>query len=154
MGNPMAMMGGGKKGMMQNLLGGGGGSGGSTIVTYLRTLTLRDLTVADDIAPHSNVYHDGTGKRLLGVLRKTISADLTIRILKAPGDGSAGAELVTVTLPSTAVVDETFEWSLASGSPAVLPPFVDREVLSADILASDGSSDVNGVAEFTVQWEA
>jgi hypothetical protein len=116
-------------------------------VVFTRTLTLFDTAVTDDAVPHTPVYHDGIGLRVLGVLRKAIVSDLTVRILKE------NVELITVTLTSANMVDEVVEWSLATGSPAVLDTrFYDKEVLSADVLESDASTDVNGIAQFTVEW--
>lgn len=121
-------------------------STGGAEQAFTRTLTITDTAVDDDIAPHTPVYHDGTALRLLGVLRKAITADLTVRINKA------NVELITATIPLATTVDTVLEWSLAQGSPAVLGPFFDKEVLTADILESDGSTDRNGVAQFTVEW--
>ena len=45
---------------------------------YVIGLLLKDLTVGDDVADHVPIYHDGTGLRLLGVLRNLVVADLTI----------------------------------------------------------------------------
>lgn len=119
---------------------------------YVVGLLLKDLTVGDDIADHVTIYHDGTALRLLGVLRKLMTADLTIRVNKRNATFTT-EELITATIPVSAVVDQVFEWSLASGSPPTLPPFLDKEVLSFDILESDGSKDVDGIASFTVEWE-
>ncbi len=117
---------------------------------FLRTLTLYNLEIGDDIAPHTHVYNDGTGYRLLGVLRKEITEDLTVRINK--GVQFDFEELITVTIPSSAAIDETFEWPLAEGSPPILVAFFDKEILTADIIASDESTDANGVVQFTVEW--
>lgn len=117
---------------------------------FLRTLDLYDLTVGDDIAMHTTVYADGTAFRILAVLRKAITADLEVRINKGVlGDMQ---ELITVTIPTGTSVNDVLEWALLTGSPPILGPFIDKEVLTADILASDGSSDQNGVAQFTIEW--
>jgi hypothetical protein len=117
---------------------------------FLRTLTLYDTTVRDDAAPHTLVYADGMSFRLLGVLRQEIASDLTIRINKGPQ--FALEELITVTIPSTALINEVFEWAITEGSPPLQIPFFDKEILTADILASDGSTEADGVAQFTVEW--
>jgi hypothetical protein len=114
--------------------------------TFKRDLTIYDSTVRDDAAPHTTVYHDGTAFRLLAVLRVEITADYTVRINKA------GSELITVTVPSSTAVDEVLEWSLAQGSPPVLGPFFDKEVLTTDILESDGQIVDDGILQLTVQW--
>lgn len=118
--------------------------------TFIRTLTFFDLVVSEDAAPHTLVYNAGTGYRLLAVLRKEITADLTIRLNK--GTQFALEELITVTIPSTAVINDTFDWPLAQGSPPILVPFFDKEILTVEVLASDGSTDSNSIAQFTVQW--
>lgn len=117
---------------------------------FLRTLTIYDATVRDDAAPHTLVYADGMGLRLLAVLRKDLDADLTVRINKGPQ--FALEELITVTIPSTTVIDEVLEWPITEGSPPLQVAFFDKEVLTADILESGSDQDANGVAQFTVEW--
>ena len=114
--------------------------------TFKRDFTIYDTTVRDDAAPHTTVYRPGVGYRIIGVLRKAITSDLTVQFNKA------GTELITVTIPDSTGVDEVLTWPLASGSPADYIPMNDLEVLTADITASDGSTDADGVAQFTVQW--
>lgn len=146
--------------------GGGEGTGGPVVLSgdppgnvageetsqqvFIRTLTLYNLAVGDDIAPHTLVYNDGTAYRLIAVMRKDMTADLTVRFNK--GIQFALEELITVTIPLTSVIDDVFEWPLVVGSPAILATFFDQEILTADITASDGSTDVNGIVQFTIQW--
>ncbi len=113
---------------------------------FKRDFTIYDTTVRDDAAPHTTVYHDGTAFRITAVLRKEILSDLTVRINKN------NIELITVTVPSSTMIDEVLEWSLATGSPPILGPFYDGEVLTGDILESDGSTDEDGIVQFTLEW--
>lgn len=124
---------------------------------YIRTLTLYDLTVGNNIAPQPAVYHDGVGLRVVAVLRKDITADLTVRINKLVRPDETATDpidLITFTLSAGTPISTAIEFSLAAGSPALLPTFLDRQVLTADILESDGQKDKNGVASITVEWEA
>ncbi len=53
----------------------------------------------------------------------------------------------TVTIPSATGIDEPLEFPI-SGT------FMDLDVLSADVLASDGQTDsITGIASLTVEWE-
>jgi hypothetical protein len=132
--------------------GGGGGGGGSVVEVYQRTLLLKDLTVGDDIADHVPVYHAGMGVRLLAVLRKSITADLTVRIWKHDVNIPEDMELATITVPAATAPDVVLEWPLLMDSPAQPIPFLDKQVLRADILESDASTDVNGICSITVEW--
>jgi hypothetical protein len=128
------------------IFGGGDATDSSGPETFKRDFTIYDSTVRDDAAPHTTVYRIGVGWRVIGVLRKAIASDLTVRFNKA------GEELLTATLSSGTSVDDPQVWPLQQGSPALYVPFYDLEVLTVDILDSDGSTDADGVAQFTVQW--
>lgn len=121
-----------------------GGTGGPQL--YLRTLLLRNLTVGDDVADQVPVYASGTSTRLQTVLRRELTADLEIRLNKG------GAEMITFTIPMSQGVGATVDIPLVSGSPPAAIDFNDGDVLSADILSSDGQKDKNGVASVTVEW--
>lgn len=133
-------------GELPPISGGGDEEDSSGPDTFVRVFTIYDSTVRDDAAPHTTVYRIGVGWRILGVLRKIITSDLTVRFNKE------GEELLTVTIPSGAGVDDVLEWPLQEGSPATYIPFFDKEVLTADILESDGSTDADSIAQFTIQW--
>ena len=127
---------------------GAGGGGGSDADLFAAELSLKDLTVGNDIAPHAIVYHAGTVTRGLAVLRKVIMTDLTVRILQN------GVEIVTTTIPSSTSPNTVLDFAVATGSPAVGAVFADKDVLSADILESDGQTDKNGIATITIEWSS
>ena len=120
---------------------------------FQRTLLLKDTTVGNDIADHVAVYGATTGqsstaKRLLAVLRKAITSDLTVRINLYKSDGTSLGVVGTYTIPhttaiNTPVVSTTFTTS-------ALP---DESVLTWDVTASDGSIDGDGIASFTLEWQ-
>lgn len=116
----------------------GGDSGLGTVVAFWRTLLLYDLTVGDDIAPQVPVQSPGKGIRILSELRKSISADLVVVIHKA-------TDSWTITIPSSTTVGTV-------STTVITEEFADKEIFSADITSSDSSSDVDGVASFTIQW--
>ncbi len=114
----------------------GGGAG-----PFIRTLLVKDTTVGNDIADRVPVFIASKAVRILGVLRKAIASDLTVRV------NLNTVAIATVTIPSaTAVGVSVVSTTFVSST---LP---DKSVLSWDITASDGSTDVNGVASFTVQF--
>lgn len=117
-----------------------GGAGGGV---FHRTLLLKDTEVGDDIADHTTVYASGTGVRIVGVLRKVILSALTVRLKKS------GTVIITITIPATTAIDTPVEVTAFTTAPQ---PFVDGQVLTWDVTASDGSTDLNGVAAFTVEW--
>jgi hypothetical protein len=125
----------------QWLIRGSGGSLSSGGVR-VRTLVLKDLTAGSDIADHVTAYGAGTGRRITGVLRKAITADLTVRVLKN------GAEFIVITVPAATAVDTPVEEMAFTASAAVAKD----DVFSWDITASDGSKDAAGVATFTLEW--
>lgn len=109
---------------------------------YVRTLLLKDTTVGNRITDSVPIWVTGTGTRVIGVLRKTIASNLTVRFNKA------GVSLGTFTIPSATAIDTSVY--LTAGIAGVA--FTAGEVLSADVTASDGQTDVNGVASFTLEW--
>lgn len=116
-----------------------GGTG--TAGPYIRTLLVKDTTVGNDIADRVPIFIASKAVRVIGVLRKAIASDLTVRI-KLDGTTIATVTIPSATAVGVAVVSTTFVNS-------TLP---DKSVLSWDITASDGSTDANGVASFTVQF--
>jgi hypothetical protein len=110
---------------------------------YIRTLLLKDCTIGNDIADHVPIYVAGTAVRLIGVLRKTITSNLTVRVKLN------GMALITLTIGPSVAVD--YPVIGATFTPPGLP---DLGILTWDVTASDGSSDLNGVASFTLQWSA
>lgn len=115
----------------------------------IRTLTLRDTTVGDDIAPTTEAYHAGAGKRLLAVLSTAIADDLVVRI-----NFNTSGQNITITIPSSTVIRAVLEFPLETGSPPLPINIEDQEVMTADILSSSGEKNIlKGVAQITVQWE-
>lgn len=109
---------------------------------YIRTLVLKDLTVGDDIADHVPIYIAGSAIRVIGVLRKAITADLVVRI------NLDGDELLTATIPADTAADTPLEFT-----GFIDAALADLAVLSFDITGSDGQIDSAGVATFTLQWQ-
>ncbi len=110
-----------------------------------RTLLLKDTAIGTDIADHVTVYADGVGRRIVGVLRLAITSDLTVRVKKN------GTTLITLTIPDTTPIDTPVESTAFTDTPQA---FADGEVLTWDVLASDGQVDAAGVAAFTLEWTA
>lgn len=108
---------------------------------WIRTLLLKDTTIGDDIADHVPVFIAGTTVRLIGVLRKVITTNLTVRCKLD------GTTLVTLTIPSSTAIDTPVMET--TFTPPDLP---DLGILTWDVTASEGLQDANGVASFTLQW--
>jgi hypothetical protein len=110
-----------------------------------RTSLLQSLAVASDVAPHVVAYPGGTLSSVVGTLRKAIAADLVVNLNVVTA--STSTLLGTFTIPS----------STAINTPIVFTSFAfsaigDYDVLSWDVTASDGSSDVNGVVSYSAYW--
>jgi hypothetical protein len=113
-----------------------------------RTLLLKNLTVGNNIADNITVYAAGVVQNMTGVLRLAIVSNLTVRINYIVAGVSN--VLITATIPSTTAVDTVLTFTaFTPTTPFTLP--LDA-VLTADITASDGSSDPDGVASFTLLW--
>ena len=124
---------------------GGGGGGGP----FVRTLLLKDATVANDIADHVPIFRAGPVVRVIGVLRTAITEDLVVRVnLNLPPDYTGGVELVVLTIPADTEVDHpVIETTFTP------PSFPDLAVLSWDVVESDGQTNSGGIASITVQWQ-
>ena len=109
---------------------------------FVRTLVLKDTTVGDDIADHVPAYKAGTAARVVGVLRKPVTADLKVRIKKN------GSIFVLITIAASTPVDTPVEQIFFTGGTAI----ADKDVFSFDVTASDGSKDIAGIATFTLEW--
>lgn len=112
-------------------------------VPFLRTLDIADTTVANNIAPQVVAQGAGQVTFLRAVLRKAISADLSMRV------NVNGALFATLTIPLATLVGAVIA---STPSPTLL--IADADVLSWDITASDGSKDANGIASLSVMWAA
>lgn len=113
---------------------------------FQRTILLKDTTVGDDIADHVTVYGTLNGKTntvylVTGVLRKSITADLTLRV-KVNGSLIGSFTIPLATAPDSVVSFNSF----------TTPTLPDKAVLTWDVVASDGQMDAYGVASFTVLW--
>lgn len=112
-------------------------------VPFIRTLLLYSTTVDSDIAPWLVAQGSGQVVFIAAVLRKDIAADLSINI------NLNGQPFVSMTIPAAtdpgAVLTET------PPDPLVITL---GDWFSFDVTASDGSSDPNGVASFTILWAA
>jgi len=114
---------------------------------FIRVLLLKDLTVGSSIAEHQYIFlpkgrETGAGRRIVGVLRQAISADLEVRFrnLTAGGD-------MTITIPAATPVNEPVEQDITDIK------FADLDVIAPDILASDGTMDAHGICAITLEWE-
>jgi hypothetical protein len=122
------------------------------IPLFHRELLIYDTTVGNDIAPHQYIYivgwlpqqaNIGPGRRVVGVLRKTITQDLVVRF----NNVTSNSVLAIITLPKT--MNNTTDTVVVDISTVSL---TDLDVVTADITASDGSKDANGVASITIEW--
>ncbi len=152
----------------------------------IRTLLVKDTTTGADISDHVVVQSSGSATGVVGVLRRTISADLTIQVnLHAPTIRT----FLICTIPAATPIDTpiTFPaiwdhlvtygigawvkyknlWyiSILGSNLNQLPDAVSStywtvspnalvvgNVLSFGIIASDGTTDANGIASFTLEW--
>jgi hypothetical protein len=111
----------------------------------IRTLDLKDTTVGDDIADAVVIFSQGSVKRVTGVLRKPITADLVVR-LNLWIDG-VESEVGTFTIPLSQGIHRPMAFDVDPIE------FLDLSALTWDVVASDGSIDAGGIASFTVEWE-
>lgn len=109
---------------------------------YIRTLVLYDLTPGAAIAPFVPIYQAGPGIRAIGVLRKTITANLVISINR----NAETSPLFTFTLPASTPIHTDVVTDISTIT------FADLDVLIPGITASDSSTDVDGVATLTIEW--
>lgn len=109
---------------------------------YIRTLLIKDTTPGPDVADHVPIWVKGTAMRVIGVLRKTITADLGVGVVLN------GAAMLKLTIPKETAVN----------TPVVSTAFIssdmpDLSILSFSITGSDGSKDAGGIASVTVQFQ-
>ncbi len=120
--------------------GAGGGGGAPSPQLFFRTIDVNDTAIGNNIAPNVTVMGTGPGTKIVGVLRKTITSDLVVRV------NCGGSELGTLTIPSATAVKTPVS------TPIKTKKLVENQVLTFDITGSDGSKDRNGVATITVEW--
>jgi hypothetical protein len=112
---------------------------------FQRTLLLKDCTVGNDIADHVTIWIPGMGVRVIGVLRKAVTVDLSLRIKVN------GTSIGIFTIPHTTAIDHPITWITSPKVTAV--NFPDLAVLSWDVTGSDASQDSAGIASYTVEWQ-
>lgn len=121
------------------------------LLPYLARLLIKDSTVGDDIADHINILTPFTGDspsvsqvqrlvRMTALLRITISSIYVVRI-----NNITTADSWVFDIPAATAVD-TVLTSFITGD------FHDGDILTADILASDGQTDAAGIATITLEW--
>jgi hypothetical protein len=126
---------------------------------FQRTFLIKDCTVKNDAGDHVFIWtRDVTlspitrataqAQRIVGVLRKTISSNLTVRFnLLTNASPPATAATWLATIPAGTAVNRPIETKI-SGT------INDGDIIYPDIVASDGqASDAYGIASFTVLWE-
>ncbi len=106
---------------------------------FSRTLLVKDSAVGNDIADQVNTQAAGTATSVVAVLRTAISADLTIRIRLD------GVIFTTMTIPLATTVGTVISQTTTGA-------ILNDQAISWDILASDGSTDADGIASFTLEW--
>jgi hypothetical protein len=112
---------------------------------FWRTLLVKDSTVGVNIADELVAQGTGNAAKVVAVLRQPITAALVIAI------NLDGVILTTMTIPASTAVNTLVEQPFL---PAPGPTITAGQILSWDILASDGSTDIDGVASFTLIWPA
>lgn len=115
-------------------------------VPLSRTYLIKDTTVRNDAGDHIVVFGNGgpyTAHFFFGVLRKRVTADLTIRVHHV--FQGIDTSLGNFTIPATQNIDDPIRFAISS-------KLIDRAVLTWDILNSDGSQDPDGIASFTIVW--
>ena len=120
---------------------------------FIRTLLLKDTTVGVSIADHLDVFVDGVGIRIVGVLRKVLTADLTadLYVLKIEDVGSGFQLLQSCTIPQATAVNTPIDFTSFTSN--ALRQMKKGDVLRWDVTASDGQADKYGVAAFTFVWQ-
>ena len=118
---------------------------------FQRTILLKDTAAGNDIADHVTVYGTLYGKSntvylVTGVLRKSITADLTLRV------NVNGAEVGTFTIPLATTPDSVVSFNIFTTPTLPDKSVLTWDVLTWDVLASDGQMDGAGIASFTVLW--
>lgn len=107
---------------------------------FWRTLLLKNTAVGDDVADHVDAQTDGTAVKFVGLLRKTITEDLKVRVKKQ------GVAFCTLTIPIATPVDTLVQTTAFTPTGAV----TEGDVFSWDVTGSDGQIDAAGVATFTL----
>jgi hypothetical protein len=113
-----------------------------TTVRYIRTLLIKNTTVGVDIADAVVAQNDGTPYQVAAVLKDIIDSDLTVNI------NINGKLLIALNIPFTTV---------PLSPPIIFTNFSvttinQNDILTADIIDSDGSINADGIASFTLEW--
>jgi hypothetical protein len=118
-----------------------------------RTLLIKNTAVGTnvaDVVPVMTLPAGGTAncQEVIGVLRKAIAADLTVRLnLWVSG---ASSLVGAFTIPASTGINAPIAFPSSGMTTTAFP---DLSALTWDVIASDGSSDSGGVASFTVLWQ-
>lgn len=113
-----------------------------TTVRYIRTLLIKDSTVGVNIADAPVIQNDGIPFRVSAVLKTQISAPLVINI------NVNGLLLIQCTIPNTAKLLTAIDFTNFS-----ITSLQQDQVLTADIISSDGLIVSSGIASFTLEWQ-
>ena len=122
-----------------------------TIPLFTRIFLLADTTVGNDVTYHQyaiiigNLPQQqliGTGRRIVGLLKQAITMDLVVRFNNA----TKATVIGTITIPKTTSTSVAVVLDIAGVS------ISDLDVLTVDVLASDGSKNANGIASFTLEF--
>lgn len=115
-------------------------------IPLMRTLLVKDTTVRNDAGDHVVIFGNGgpySARFFFGVLRKSITVDLKIKVHhKFQGTDTI---LGTFTIPASQPIDSPISFTIGM-------LLQNHAILTWDILTSDGSSDADGIASFTLVW--
>jgi len=119
---------------------GGGGGGAPGPQAFWRVFDMHNLAEGTNKGPVLTVQETGPGLRILGVLRRTITEDLTVDV------NVGGVLLETITIPEGTAIETEVSVSIKTKK------LVKGQAITWDITNSDGQFDANGVATITVLW--
>ena len=116
---------------------------------WSRTLDIYDTTPITGAGPGQPTHPGGTLVLVTGTLKQSILADLTVQLnIWSMTSPPVESTLGTFTIPAGTTVYQVVQFTNFD-----LTEIDDLDVLSWDILASDGSSDLNAIASFTAYWQ-
>ena len=130
---------------------GGGGAGALVAQVFSRTAGLADTTVGAAVTPLVPIFTDivigtspvqsyvGEGVVIIGVLSQVITADLEVSI-------TSGSNTWSFTIPSSTSVGDPVVMDITGA------PFNNLDIVSVEVVASDGQIVPTGVATFTIVW--
>jgi hypothetical protein len=125
------------------------GSDGAATGPYVRVLLLKDLTVGNDIAEHQYIFlptpasETAVGRRIVAVLTRPITADLVVRFRNI----TQSSVIASITVPAATPIDTPVQVDITNIT------LQDEDVIGADITASDGQVNAQGICAMTLEWE-